>query len=340
MRKISRLTASNFMVFSNREIDINTIGINLDFSDGINILIGENATGKTTILKMIYAATQWSNSITAPGKTKKISDFFMLNAKTDIQLKSYKNENAFCYYEVLCGDNRFMWSLSHNGLLNLDDWLKLNLNSVFIPTIDMLSHSNDFLALNNKYQLPFDGTQLDIIVNAQLPELKKIPDDFSNVLENICEIIDGKVVFEDDSFYVQKNNGQKLPYEFESDGYKKFGLLYRLIVNGSINKDTILLWDEPESNINPELFSRLVDIMLNLQRLGVQVFVSTHNYVLAKYFDIKKSKLDKVKFHSLFHCENGIEAETSDCFSNLKNNPISKAFETLLDEVYTQEIGG
>ncbi|MEE3487553.1 MAG: AAA family ATPase, partial [Bulleidia sp.] len=32
----------------------------LHFSDGINVLIGENGTGKTTVLKMIYAATQWS----------------------------------------------------------------------------------------------------------------------------------------------------------------------------------------------------------------------------------------------------------------------------------------
>ena len=35
-------------------------GFELEFSDGINVLIGENEVGKTTLLKMIYAATQWS----------------------------------------------------------------------------------------------------------------------------------------------------------------------------------------------------------------------------------------------------------------------------------------
>ena len=34
-------------------------GFKLNFCDGINVLIGENGVGKTTILKMIYAAAQW-----------------------------------------------------------------------------------------------------------------------------------------------------------------------------------------------------------------------------------------------------------------------------------------
>ena len=53
-------------------------GFHLDFCDGINVLIGENGVGKTTILKMIYAATQWSNEKTAPGKTRRFLDFFQI----------------------------------------------------------------------------------------------------------------------------------------------------------------------------------------------------------------------------------------------------------------------
>ncbi len=33
-------------------------GFALKFCDGINVLLGQNGTGKTTLLKMIYAATQ------------------------------------------------------------------------------------------------------------------------------------------------------------------------------------------------------------------------------------------------------------------------------------------
>ena len=51
-------------------------GFHLDFCDGINVIIGENGVGKTSLLKMIYAATQWSIEKTNPGKTKNLLQFF------------------------------------------------------------------------------------------------------------------------------------------------------------------------------------------------------------------------------------------------------------------------
>lgn len=63
----------------------------------------------------------------------------------------------------------------------------------------------------------------------------------------------------------------------EADGLKKFALLWTMINSGLLRKNTILLWDEPEANINPELIPILVDIILELQRNGVQIFVATHS---------------------------------------------------------------
>ena len=37
--------------------------LGLDFSPGINILIGENGTGKTHILKALYASADISSSV-------------------------------------------------------------------------------------------------------------------------------------------------------------------------------------------------------------------------------------------------------------------------------------
>lgn len=86
---IKMIEILNVMVFKrqwrNSNSDFKTIqegdsfhdGFKLQFCDGINVLLGENGVGKTTILKMIYAATQWSIKQTENGKTKRLTDFFL-----------------------------------------------------------------------------------------------------------------------------------------------------------------------------------------------------------------------------------------------------------------------
>lgn len=44
--KIKKLTLNKFMAFENAEIN---------WSDNINIICGENSTGKTTLLKVMYS---------------------------------------------------------------------------------------------------------------------------------------------------------------------------------------------------------------------------------------------------------------------------------------------
>lgn len=34
-----------------------------------------------------------------------------------------------------------------------------------------------------------------------------------------------------------------------SDGYRKLSMLIYMILSGSLNKNTILFWDEPETNM-------------------------------------------------------------------------------------------
>lgn len=125
----------------------------------------------------------------------------------------------------------------------------------------------------------------------------------------------------------------------EAEGLRKFGLLWKLIRNGLLEKDTVLLWDEPEANINPQLIPILVDIILELHRKGVQVILATHDYNLAKYFEVNRTKGDKVIYHSLFKTQDGVQIETAEYFGKLNNNSIIKADELLLDKVFEKNLG-
>ncbi len=295
-------------------------GFKMEFGEGINVLIGENGVGKTTILKMIYAATQWSIKRTDQGKTKKLVQFFSNSLKDSDDLKNTENKEDYCYYKVSDGTHSFEDSLSHKGIFNYDQWLGLDIQSVFIPTTEMLSHTKGFLALNQKYNMPFDGTQIDIIVNA--------------------------------SFYMLKKDGRKVDFSLEAEGLRKLGLLWKLIRNGLLEKGTIFLWDEPEANLNPELYPLVADILLELQNNGTQIFVATHSYNFAKYLEIRRTSKEQVVFHNLYRGQNSLSdkmkktapwmdddndavySQSAYRMGDIERNHIMIADNNLLDEVY------
>ena len=330
----------------------------LHFSDGINVIIGENGTGKTTLLKMIYAATQWSMEQANVGKTDKFHKFFSNSIDDSDLLKNDSNKDGYCGFEVSDGEHTFSYSLSHKGFFNLADWIGLNIQSVFIPTTEMLSHSKGFLALNEKFKMPFDGTQVDIIVNASLPEARRLPDYMNAILERISDAIDGRVIQENDTFYVVKKDGRKIDFSLEAEGLRKLALLWKLIRNGLLEKGTILLWDEPESNLNPELFPLTAEILLELQEHGIQIFIATHSYNFSKYLELLRNSKEQVQFHNLFKGTAELPETIKHVVSNYNDqdeviygksaftmeelypNHLMSADEKLLNMIYSEKVRG
>ena len=324
---IKSMKVLNIMAFHQKELD-------LQFGDGINILIGENGMGKTTLLKMIYAELQYSIENQTSGK--ELIHFFSNNLRDFSQMKYPGKEKDTCYYEISDGQHFFKDYLTKKNGIVSEGWKGLNIQSVFIPTTEMLSHSKGFLAMNQKYNMPFDETQIDIIVNASLPETKKVSQSCEIILKEISDVINGKVVQEDDTFYIVKNDGRKIDFSLEAEGMRKLGLLWKLIRNGLLEKNSVLLWDEPEANLNPELYPLVANILLALQKNGVQIFLATHSYNFAKYLEIRRTEKEQVLIHNLYRNDLGKEIMSVSAYKmeDLEPNHIMMADNQLLDEVY------
>ena len=324
---IKSMKVLNIMAFHQKELD-------LQFGDGINILIGENGMGKTTLLKMIYAALQYSIENQTSGK--ELIHFFSNNLRDFSQMKYPGKEKDTCYYEISDGQHFFKDYLTKKNGIVSEGWKGLNIQSIFIPTTEMLSHSKGFLAMNQKYNMPFDETQIDIIVNASLPETKKVSQSCEIILKEISDVINGKVVQEDDTFYIVKNDGRKIDFSLEAEGMRKLGLLWKLIRNGLLEKNSVLLWDEPEANLNPELYPLVANILLALQKNGVQIFLATHSYNFAKYLEIRRTEKEQVLIHNLYRNDLGKEIMSVSAYKmeDLEPNHIMMADNQLLDEVY------
>ena len=105
---------------------------------------------------------------------------------------------------------------------------------------------------------------------------------------------------------------------------------------------SVLFWDEPETNLNPKLFGTVVNILLELQRSGVQVFLATHDYVILEELDIGKNEQDEVAFHSLYQ-----DYETGEIVCNtaasgylgIHPNAIADTFTALYDRKIERSLG-
>lgn len=158
------------------------------------------------------------------------------------------------------------------------------------------------------------------------------------ILSRIETVIGGTVIFDETQHFYLVGNSGRLEFNLVAEGLRKIALLWQLIRNGALKPGAALFWDEPEANLNPEHIPLIADLLLQLQRDGVQVFVSTHDYFLARYLDVRAKDDDEIAFFSLYKekNDNAVRHEMERSFHDLKHNPIKDTFNKLYHEEIEQ----
>ena len=151
----------------------------------------------------------------------------------------------------------------------------------------------------------------------------------------------GKVTVQGEEFFLSTEQGE-IEFTLLAEGHRKLGLLWLLIRNGSLRPGAVLFWDEPETNLNPKLYGVVIDVLLELQRVGVQVFLATHDYVILRELDLQAQlQGDKVAFHSLYKDDEGqIACHTTDNFREIHPNAIMEAFDSIYDREIKRNLAG
>ena len=205
----------------------------------------------------------------------------------------------------------------------------------------MLSSAPGFRSLYEARETHFEEVYADILHRAYLPILRGPTDrQRKRLLTNMQKEIGGRVTVKNEEFFLRNKQGN-LEFSLLAEGIRKLALLWLLIQNGVLQSGSVLFWDEPETNLNPKLFGVVMDILLELQRTGVQIFFATHDYVILKELDLRKTTLDDVKFHSLHQDEdNGeIVCNTTSDYLHIHPNAIADTFDDLYDREIERNIG-
>ncbi|MBX9724058.1 MAG: AAA family ATPase [Candidatus Obscuribacterales bacterium] len=371
---ISELELINFTVFSKLKVQ---------FSPKLNVIIGENGTGKTHLLKAAYAccASVNENKQADVVLTQKLIRMFLPLEHEIFRLRKDGTIEDTRIAGKFFDDSEIMFSFQQSSKhVSLRDRKSSNVSAaVLIPTKEILSlvegmtnRSSDEETL----KVLFDDTYLDLAKHA----LKKEDSDselrlntdprYGSVFPALAKAIGGRYRLKDGQFRFQPGfyeeivvekqhelgdkketvfklaKGSELSNNMTAEGFRKLGLLQQLLANKTINPGVSgpLLWDEPESNMNPKLMRTIVEVLIELSRNGQQIILATHDYVLMKWFELlmdKKGKADHILFHTLYRNSktNSIEIETKSEYQDIDQNSIAETFSDLTDHELTKSMG-
>ena len=137
---------------------------------------------------------------------------------------------------------------------------------------------------------------------------------YQTIFEKINSIVPGEFQKANDGlFYVE--NGAKLNVQNLATGSKLFFLLKILFMNGYLNKETVLVLDEPESHLHPEWINKFAEILvLLIKEVKLHVLLTTHspNLLLALNVYAKTYGIaDLSHFYLAKTTENGWSASLS-----------------------------
>jgi len=307
---IKSIKLQNFTLFKNNY---------LEFSNGLNIIIGENGTGKTQLLKLIYTLIQSNNTIenksTFPIQIelefmieKKLKSIFMAESIENLISKGKDESQVILDLDKYKIDFNFILKEKQQMSIDRDKLIEklYKKDALFLPAKEMISFYTGFSSIYN--QTSFDETFRDLALNlGKLVPKNRVLEKFEeNILLELEEILHGKIILENNRFYLLEKDGNKREITLVAEGARKLGTIFHLLANGTIEKGSVIFWDEPEANLNSKYIKYIAKMLISLEKSGIQIFIATHSLFLIKEIEIVKAREKKsdIKYFSFGFDEN------------------------------------
>lgn len=173
---------------------------------------------------------------------------------------------------------------------------------------DLLIRSQSGLNLNKRNIERLGIPYTTLHTKDLFDKLKKISfslffdDDFEeNILKEIQQIIDGNIIYDNQKRDFIYSKGQKsISIKNTASGIKSFGILQLLLLNGVLNKNSILIIDEPENHLHPIWQLKYAKLLVTFAENGITTLIASHSpymiEALKRYTDLEKLE-DSTNFY-------------------------------------------
>jgi AAA15 family ATPase/GTPase len=274
----------------------------------INLIIGENDTGKTHLLKILYVIAR---SIEEYNKRKtQIQSESWGDRLANKLLWTFQPANWELNTLITQGQSKLKveanffnqnlnFTIGKQDTTTLSNFSELNcqfpeFNALFIPAKEILTTFDAIAATREQLEITgFDDSYYDLIKALRLPMTKgQIQADLQTLSFELDHMIEGQICFDKQSF-IFKRADEQYSMSQTAEGIKKIGILSTLIRNRLLKQGTILFIDEPETNLHPKLIISLVDKIFVMASMGISIYLATHSYFVLRRFEWLARKHNK-----------------------------------------------
>lgn len=199
-----------------------------DSFSNINLVIGENATGKTFLLKALYSAIRSMEDYRRGDDVRSMNDILSEKLRWTFQVDKL-------------GD------IVRRGAEEA-----LSLFSVILKSREV------------DRAFGFDDTYYDLAKALRIaPSKGRNYTAFAKARKELKNVINGKVDYDEDSgkWYYRSETGQKFSIGAMAEGVKKISIMDRLFANGYISRESVLFIDELESALHPDAICEFLEML-------------------------------------------------------------------------------
>lgn len=310
----------------------------------LNVFVGENGTGKTHLLKLLYLfgrlgrETHGAHSVGSTPEAvqakpwrqvwrekavERLDGLFVPDDLENLVRGAEGVRRAKVRAETAEGDAQgFM--LDDEGYLDADlpdsayptgdSWLSTY--ATFLSARDVLLVDPRIRTVFKRYDLREEQSTWDILDEIIAPARKDLDPTFEQVFQSLAAAIGAKPDVDGKGrVFFARDAGQQVSAALSAQGHVKLAALALLLTRSEIAPGWILCWDEPEANLNPALIKVAARAIVDLAKAGVQVCIATHSLFLLREIEILQSQSTKpvaARYFGLHLGANGTVVEQGD----------------------------
>lgn len=303
---IKRLKAKNFTVL--RDVDVL-------FSPDLNVIIGENGSGKTHVIKLLYSVL----SALASGENEKATLKQRLSEKLcrvfmplrlgrlTTRAQGRVRTEVSVSFDDKAQDVQFSFATISSEVTVGKSGRGISDRPVYFQAKELLSIFPHFLSLYGDFNLPYDETYYDTMkmLGRPYPRGRHVSK-FEGLISLIEDAIGGTIRLDTEgkSFHLlmrgEDERRGNMEIDLVAEGWRKLGMLTQVVLNNSLKNGGCLFWDEPEANLNPKLIKVVAKAIFNIAtKSKIQVFVTTHSLFLLReleFLSMSEAKGKSVRY--------------------------------------------